>query len=49
MEFIYARYRTFERASMALESMYAAGEVFPCEVVGIRKRGGAWAIIIRGE
>ena len=46
MSYIYASFHTREAAELALEDMFARGEVFECELDGIRKRGNRWLILL---
>jgi hypothetical protein len=45
--FSYARYSTRQRAEDALESMFAEGDVSPCEFSHIAKVGGMWNIFLK--
>lgn len=42
--YVYATYKSRERAEAALEDMFAAGEVSPGEFPKIEKSGARWAI-----
>jgi hypothetical protein len=48
LTYVYGTYRTRLGAEVALDDMFAAGEVSESELVGIQKRGNRYCIVLRG-
>ena len=44
--YAYSMHKTREQAERALEDAFATGDLMDCEVAGIFKRFGFWAVLI---
>jgi predicted GH43/DUF377 family glycosyl hydrolase len=44
--FVYATFKTYERAAACLEDMFATGDVFACEDPRIERRGKFYVITL---